>query len=77
MEDNKTDKEILTKGLKQLAICLVLMFLGPIMLHISFSNKDKPLYILLLIISIVLCVLAISFLAIGINTIMTSMFKKK
>jgi hypothetical protein len=76
-ENNKTDKEILTKGLKQLLFCLILMFLGPTMLHLAFSNQDKTLYIPLLIVSIILCILAIVLLAIGINTIMSSMFKKK
>ena len=76
-ENNKTDKEILTKGLKQLLFCLILMFLGPTMLHLAFSNQNKTLYIPLLIVSIILCILAIVLLAIGINTIMSSMFKKK
>ncbi|WP_296313952.1 DUF6095 family protein [Winogradskyella sp. UBA3174] len=76
-ENNRTDKEILAKGLKQMGICLVLMFAGPTLLHLTLDNKDKPLYIPLLILSILLCILAISFLFIGINTIINSMFKKK
>ena len=76
-KNNKTDKEILTKGLKQLLFCLILMFLGPTMLHLAFSNQNKTLYIPLLIVSIILCILAIVLLVIGINTIMSSMFKKK
>ena len=76
-ENNKTDKEILTKGLKQLLLCLILMFLGPTMLHLVFNNQNKALYIPLLIVSIILCILAIVLLAVGINTIMNSMFKKK
>jgi hypothetical protein len=79
MEDNqnRTDKEILGKGLRKMVICLILMFLGPTTLHLAFSNSDKPLYIPLLIIAIILCILAIVFLFMGINTIMDSMFKKK
>lgn len=76
-ENNRTDKEILSKGLKQMGICLILMFAGPTLLHLSLSNKDKSLYIPLLIISILLCILAISFLFIGINTILNSIFKNK
>tara|TARA_R110000796_G_scaffold42564_1_gene105162 strand:- start:59 stop:295 length:237 start_codon:yes stop_codon:yes gene_type:complete len=76
-ENNKTDKEILTKGLKQLLLCLILMFLGPTMLHLVFNNQNKALYIPLLIVSIIFCILAIVLLAVGINTIMNSMFKKK
>ncbi len=76
-ENNRTNRDILTKGIKQMGICLILMFAGPTLLHLTLNNKDKPLYIPLLIVSILLCVLAISFLFIGINTIMNSIFKKK
>ena len=76
-ENNRTYKDILTKGLKQMGICLILMFAGPTLLHLTLDNNDKPLYIPLLIISILLCILAISFLFIGINTILNSIFKKK
>ena len=76
-ENNRTDKTILTKGLKQMGICLLLMFAGPTLLHLSLDNKDKPLYIPLLIISILLCIMAITFLFMGINTILNSIFKKK
>jgi len=77
MEENNTDKEILVKGLKQMGICLALMFIGPTLLHLTLNNKEKPLYIPLLIISLLLCVLAIIFLFLGINTILNSIFKKK
>jgi len=77
VDNNNTDKELLSKGLKQMLICLFLMFAGPTLLHLTLNNKEKPLYIPLFILSIVLCVLAITFLFIGINTIMNSMFKKK
>ena len=76
-ENNRTDTDILTRGLKQMGICLILMFAGPTLLHLALDNKDKSLYIPLLIVSILLCILAIAFLFIGINTIMNSIFKKK
>lgn len=76
-EQNRTDKDILKKGIKRLVVCVTLMFLGPTMLHLTLSNHDKPLYIPLLIISILLCVSAIVMLFIGLNTIMDSIFKKK
>nr|WP_299122298.1 DUF6095 family protein [uncultured Winogradskyella sp.] len=77
METDRTDKEILRKGLRQMGICLLLMFTGPILLYVSFSNKEKTLYIPLIIVSIILCFLAIFFLFKGINTILDSMFNKK
>lgn len=75
-EDHKTDKDILIKGLKRLGICLLLMFAGPTLLHLSLDNSDKPLYIPLLILALILCAMAIIFLFLGINTIMKSMFNK-
>lgn len=77
MEDNKTDRTILAKGLKIMGISLGCMFLGPTLLHIAFSNKEKPLYIPILIIAIIICSLAIFFAFKGLSTIMDSMFKKK
>ena len=76
-ENNRTNKEILTKGIKRLIICLLLMFAGPTLLHISFSNDDKPLFIPLLIVSLIICSMAIYFLFSGINTIINSMFQEK
>ncbi len=76
METDRTDKDILTKGIRLMAICVLLMFAGPFMLHVAFSNQEKPLYIPLLILAIILCVMAIFFLFKGINTILDSIFKK-
>lgn len=76
MEDNKTDRDVLTKGLKTMGISLGCMFLGPTLLHIAFSNDEKPLYIPILIVAIIVCVLAVYFAFKGLKTIMDSMFKK-
>lgn len=76
-ENNRTDMDVLTKGLKRLGICVFLMFTGPTLLHLALDNKDKALYIPLLIIALVLCVLAVVFLFLGINTVVDSVFKKK
>lgn len=76
-ENNRTDKDILIKGIKLLGICLLLMFAGPTLLHLTLNNSDKSLYIPLLIISIILCISAIILLFLGINTILNSIFKKK
>ncbi|WP_405570533.1 DUF6095 family protein [Winogradskyella sp. Asnod2-B02-A] len=76
-ENNRTDKDILVKGIKRLGVCLGLMFTGPTLLHLALDNNDKPLYIPLLIIAFILCIAAVVFLFLGINTILDSMFKKK
>lgn len=76
MNENKTDKDLLVKGLQKMGISLLLMFLGPTFIHIAFTNKEKPLYIPLLIIGIMGCITAIYFAFKGLNMIMDSMFKK-
>ncbi|WP_422105038.1 DUF6095 family protein [Winogradskyella sp.] len=76
-DNNRTDKKLLGKGLKRMGICLVLMFAGPTLLHLALSNDDKPLYIPLLVLAIILCIAAIAMLFIGLNTIADSIFKKK
>ena len=77
METDRTDKKILVDGLKKMGISLALMFLGPSILHIAFTNTQKPLYIPLLILGIIVCGLAIFFAFKGLMTIVDSMFKKK
>lgn len=76
METHKTDKNVLVKGLKTMGISLGCMFLGPILMHMALSNKEKPLYIPILIIAIIICGLAVFFAFKGINTVLNSMFKK-
>lgn len=76
METHRTDKNLLLKGLKTMAISLACMFLGPTLYYIALTNKEKPLYIPIIIIAIIVCTLAIFFAFKGINTILNSMFKK-
>lgn len=75
--ENKTDKELLITGLKRMIFSLIFMFLGPIMLYITFSNKEKPLYIPLFFLGIIICGMAIYFAFNGIKIILDSMFKNK
>lgn len=75
MEDHKTNRDLLVKGLQNMGICLVLMFLGPTLVYIAFSNQDKPTYPLVLIIAILVCAGAILFLFRGIHIVMKSLFK--
>lgn len=75
-ENNRTDKELLNKGLKRMGICLILMFAGPSLLYLALSNEDKPLYIPLLVLGIIGCIGAIAMLFIGLNTIGNSLFRK-
>ena len=73
----ETNKETLVKGLKTMAISLIMMFAGPSLLYIVATNKEKPFYLPLLIISILICIAAVLFAFKGLQTIMRSMFGDK
>jgi len=75
METKRTNKNLLVKGLKKMALSLVMMFAGPSLFYIATTNKEKPLYIPLLIISFLICGGAIFFAFKGLQTIMNSMFE--
>ena len=75
-ETPRTDKDLLVKGLKTLAGCAALMFIGPTLAFIAMSNQEKILFIPLLIIAFILCGLAIYLGFKGLKTIMDSMFNK-
>lgn len=77
MEKNKTDKKILVRGIKTLVFSLLSLFMGPIFLSVAFSNKEKPLYIPILIVGCLISGFAIFLLFRGIKIITNSMFKKK
>jgi hypothetical protein len=77
MEDNRTDKKILFKGLKTLAFALLSLFMGPILLSFASSKQDDKLYIPLLVVGCAISAMAVIMLFKGIKTIMNSMFKKK
>lgn len=77
MKTKSTDKDILVKGIKQLGIALTLLILGPILLHLVLTNRERPFFYILLTISIIICCIAVIFIFKGINTILDSLFKSK
>ncbi len=76
MDADKTDKDVLVKGLKIMSLSLICMFFGPSLFYVAGINQDKPLYIPILIAAGVLSILAIYLAFKGINTILDSIFKK-
>lgn len=73
----KTDREVLAKGLKFMAISLGCLFAGPILAYVSQTKIKEPIDLVLLILAFIICALAIFFGFKGINTIMDSMFKSE
>ena len=77
MENNKTDKVLLLKGVKTMIFAVLSLFMGPILLSIGFNSPEKPLHIPLLIVGCLICAFAVFLIFKGIKLIMSSMFKKK
>jgi hypothetical protein len=76
MEKGKTDKKILAIGIRTLIFSVMTLFMGPILLSIALSNKEKPLYIPILVLGCLISAFAIFLLFKGIKIIINSMFKK-
>jgi hypothetical protein len=75
MEQKHTNRALLVKGLKTMGLTLLLLFLGPFLLHAGLSNPDKPLHIPLVVVGIGVCGTAIYMGFRGIKIIMDSIFK--
>ena len=75
MNTKRTNKAVLIKGLKTMGLTLLMLFLGPFLLHAGLSNPDKLLYLPLVIIGLLLCGAAIYLGFRGIKIIMDSIFK--
>ncbi|MCL5128357.1 MULTISPECIES: DUF6095 family protein [unclassified Algibacter] len=76
MDNNRTDKVQLFKGVKTMIFAVLTLFMGPIILSMALSQPENSLYIPLLIIGILICAFAVFLIFKGIRTIMDSMFKK-
>lgn len=73
----RTDKELLVKGLKSFGYTAIFMFLAPVSFYEAIKNDDKPLFIPVLILSIILAGLAIYLGFRSVNIVMDAVFGKK
>lgn len=69
-----TDKILLNKGIKHFAWALPAFFIGPSIIHFAFINKLQPVFYLILMIGIAICVAAIILVFLGLKLIMKSLF---
>lgn len=72
--EHRTDRDLLMKGLQNLGISFLLMFIGPTLLFIAFTNEDIPTYPLLLAGSLIICALAVYFLYRGLKIVVQGIF---
>jgi hypothetical protein len=71
----RTDKKVLLKGIKIMALCLPLLFLAPYLMTLGFINKEHtPILLLFFVPGLVIAVLAGYLMVLGLRTIMRSMF---
>ena len=77
MKEKHTDKELVAKGIQRMAIALILLFLGPVIIHSAFNNKEHFLYYIVLAIGIVVAIAAIYMGFKGIHTIVDAVFGKR
>jgi uncharacterized membrane protein len=70
----RTDKEMMVKGIKRLALTVFLMFLAPIVIWQAFKNEEHPLYWPVLVIGLILAMYAIYSGFKGIQTIVDALF---
>ena len=75
MNTKRTNKAVLIKGLKTMGVTLLMLFLGPFLLHAGLSNPDKLLYLPLVIMGLLVCGAAIYLGFKGIKIIMDRIFK--
>lgn len=74
MEQKRTNRETLAKGVKILAFSLLAITLGPIVLHNAFMNKTHPLFFIIAGIGILIMLGAIYLILRGLKLILSSFF---
>ena len=72
MSKEHTDRDLLIKGIKFLAVALPFLALSPYLLTLSFLNKETFMFFVFLILGIFAGATAIFLLFKGINTILNS-----
>lgn len=75
--EKRTDKDLLVKGIKSFVYTALTMFIAPVILYQAFKNTDKPLFIPVLIIGILLAAFAIYMGFRSVNIVMDAVFGKK
>ena len=73
----RTDKALLTKGIKSFLITALVMFAAPILLYQAFKNQDNILFWPVLIIGLLLSALAIYLGFRSVNIVIEAVFGKK
>jgi len=68
---------LLIKGLKKMSLCLLCCFIGPVVVHQAFKNKEHPLYVPVLILGILFLMTALYYGFIGIKTLVNGLLGER
>ncbi len=74
MSTPKIDKKTMMKGFRKVGLAMPLMFVGPIVVNSSFKNQSHPYYYYVLSIGIAICLFAMLWFFLGVNTIVKGIF---
>ncbi len=74
MTQKHTNRELLVKGLKYMAITIPLLFLCPYLLTLSFLNKDNNSFYFFFVLGIIAFIIVIYLFYKGIKTLLDSIF---
>ena len=77
MPMKRTDKELLTKGIKSFLITALTMFAAPIIIYQAFKNQENTLFWPVLVLGIILAILAIYLGFKSVSIVMDAVFGKK
>lgn len=69
-----TNKLLLNKGIKHFAWALPAFFIGPSIIHFALINKLQPVFYLILITGISICISAMVLVFLGLKIIMKALF---
>ncbi len=75
MTQKRTDKELLKKGIKYMAITLPMLFLCPYLLTLSFINKENVAFYIFLALGLIAFIVVLYLFYKGIKTILDALFK--
>jgi hypothetical protein len=72
-----TNRDLIGKALKYLALSLPLLFIGPAVIYNAFVNKNNIWHWLVLAVGIAICGTAVYLAFKGLNTMMKALFNEK
>ena len=76
MNEQRTDKKILAKGIRFIMFAMPLLFLGPAIIHSALKNKQHVAFYFVFALACLVCIGAVTLFYKGIQTIMKSLFGK-